>query len=73
MTTTWTSRTFWLVSRRTLTLPLRSADWSIKDPSADWKEKALYRIRHADQVIVICGQHTGSAVGVNVELRLAAR
>jgi hypothetical protein len=51
--------------------PFEIADWSIKDPSADWKAKARRRIRAVDQVIVICGQHTHTATGVSVELRIA--
>jgi hypothetical protein len=51
--------------------PFFVEDWSIKDPSADWKDKAKNRITRADQVIVICGKHTDTATGVNVEIRLA--
>jgi hypothetical protein len=29
------------------------------------------RIREADQVIVICGEHTGASMGVSAELRIA--
>lgn len=46
-------------------------DWSIKDPSSDWKDKARSRIRRVDQVIVICGKHMATAIGVNVEVALA--
>lgn len=51
--------------------PFTIADWSIKEPSPDWKEKARSRIRRVDEVIVLCGRHTGSATGVNAEIRLA--
>jgi len=51
--------------------PFFISDWSIKDPSSDWKVKARDRIRRADQVIVICGMHTDTAIGVNVEIGLA--
>jgi tetratricopeptide (TPR) repeat protein/Mrp family chromosome partitioning ATPase len=47
------------------------ADWSIKDPSSDWKEKARQRIRRVDQVAVICGEHTDTATGVSEEIRIA--
>ncbi|BDO42069.1 hypothetical protein CELD12_15590 [Cellulomonas sp. NTE-D12] len=51
--------------------PFFIADWSIKDASADWKDKATSRIKRAEQVIVICGKHTHTASGVNVEIRIA--
>lgn len=51
--------------------PFCIADWSIKDPSIDWKNEAKRRIKRADQVIVICGKHTDTASGVNVEIELA--
>jgi len=51
--------------------PFDIADWSIKDPSTDWKAKARQRIRSVDQVAVICGLHTDSAVGVSTEVEIA--
>jgi hypothetical protein len=51
--------------------PFDVADWSIKEASSDWKEKARARIKRAQQVIVICGKHTDTAAGVNVEIRIA--
>jgi hypothetical protein len=51
--------------------PFEIADWSIKEPSADWKAKARERIRRVDQVAVICGRNTDTAVGVNEEIRIA--
>jgi hypothetical protein len=51
--------------------PFDIADWSIKDPSADWKAKARLRIRNANQVAVICGHHTDTAVGVSTEVEIA--
>jgi hypothetical protein len=51
--------------------PFFISDYSIKDASPDWKEKARSRIRRAEQVIVICGEHTDTATGVNVEIRIA--
>lgn len=51
--------------------PFEIADWSIKEASADWKLKARSRIRSADQVIVICGEYTNTATGINEEIRIA--
>lgn len=51
--------------------PFEIADWSIKDESADWKDKARLRIKRVDVVAVICGEHTDTAVGVNEEIRIA--
>jgi hypothetical protein len=36
-----------------------------------WCEAVRRRIRDADQVIVVCGQHTKDSVRVNSELRIA--
>ena len=47
-------------------------DASVKEElSGDWKSKVRARIRNVDQVIVICGEYTDNAVGVNVELKIA--
>ncbi len=51
--------------------PFFIEDWSIKEASADWKEKARARIQRADQVVVICGKNTDSAAGVNAEISIA--
>jgi hypothetical protein len=52
--------------------PFKLADWSVKEPlTGDWKEKVRTRIRQVDQVVVICGEYTHTAVGVGVELRIA--
>lgn len=51
--------------------PFSISDWSIKEASADWKEKARKRIRAVDQVAVICGEHTDNASGVSVEVGIA--
>ena len=48
--------------------PFEVADYSIKEASPDWKEKARRRIRSVDQVVVMCGEHTDIATGVNVEV-----
>ncbi len=36
-----------------------------------WSERVRRRIRGADQVIVICGEHTGASISVSAELRIA--
>ena len=51
--------------------PFEITDHSIKEASVDWKEKARAGIKRADQVIVLCGKHTDSATGVNVEIGIA--
>jgi hypothetical protein len=51
--------------------PFWISDWSIKEPSADWKDKARARIRAAGLVIVLCGKNMGTATGVAVELAIA--
>jgi hypothetical protein len=51
--------------------PFDITDWSIREPSADWKDKARARIRRVEQVIVICGAYTDTATGVNVEIGIA--
>jgi MTH538 TIR-like domain (DUF1863) len=51
--------------------PFSIADWSIKEPSSDWKDKARTRIERVEQVIVICGEHTHTATGINAEIEIA--
>ena len=51
--------------------PFEIVDHSIKEESADWKDKARTRIKRSQQVIVICGNYTDTAVGVNVEIEIA--
>jgi hypothetical protein len=36
-----------------------------------WSERVRRRIREADQVIVICGEHTEASTRVSAELRIA--
>ena len=51
--------------------PFDIADWSLKEPlSGDWKDKIRTRIKKIDQVIVICGEYTNTASGVNIEIRI---
>ncbi|MCU1257328.1 MAG: hypothetical protein JWO80_213 [Bryobacterales bacterium] len=52
--------------------PFEMHDWLVKaELSGDWKEKVRQRIKKVDQVIVICGEHTDTATGVNAEVRIA--
>lgn len=52
--------------------PFEFTDASVKEPmTGDWKEKVRARIRGADQVGVICGEHTDTAAGVSVEITIA--
>lgn len=51
--------------------PFTIADWSIKEPSVDWKEKARRRIRASGIVIVLCGKNMRTATGVAFELSIA--
>ncbi len=51
--------------------PFSIADWSIKEASSDWKDKARARIKRVEQVVVICGNYTDTATGVNAEIGIA--
>lgn len=51
--------------------PFEIIDHSIKEEFTDWKTKARSQIKRANQVIVICGKHTDTATGVNVEIEIA--
>jgi len=52
--------------------PFEMHDWSVKEPfTGDWKAKVRTRIRSVDLVIVLCGEHTHTATGVNAELAIA--
>ena len=51
--------------------PFEISDWSIKEASHDWKERAKSRIKQVDVVIIICGKNTDTASGVSVELSIA--
>jgi len=48
-------------------------DWSVKEPfaSSNWKERVRTKIRASDLVIVLCGERTNKATGVDVELKIA--
>jgi antiphage defense system Thoeris ThsB-like protein len=52
--------------------PFEMTDSSLKEPlTGDWKAKVRTRIKRADQVIVLCGEHTDTARGVSAELQIA--
>ena len=52
--------------------PFDVVDMSIKEEiKYNWKDSAKKRIKGCDVVIVICGEHTNSAVGVSAELQIA--
>ena len=52
--------------------PFELADWSVKEQlSGDWQSKARTQIRRVDLLIVICGEYTDRASGVNAEVRIA--
>jgi len=52
--------------------PFEMVDRSLKEPlTGDWKEKVRKRLRNCDLMVVICGEHTDKAAGVNAELRIA--
>ncbi|WP_433622061.1 TIR domain-containing protein [Nocardia sp. CA-120079] len=51
--------------------PFEVHDWSIKEPSADWRIKARRRIRACDLAVVMCGEYTHTAEGVATELEIA--
>jgi hypothetical protein len=46
-------------------------DWSLKEPSSDWRARARRQIRASGLVIVLCGRNMGTATGVAVELSIA--
>lgn len=51
--------------------PFEIEDQSVKVEGDDWKEDARRRIKRCDLVIVMCGEHTDTATGVNAEIRIA--
>lgn len=52
--------------------PFEMVDWSVKEHmTGDWKAKVRTRIRATDQMVVICGEHTDTASGVSVEVKIA--
>jgi hypothetical protein len=52
--------------------PFEFADWSLREAiPGDWRTEARHRIKSCAVFIVICGEHTDTAGGVSVELRIA--
>jgi hypothetical protein len=52
--------------------PFEICDWSVKEPfTGDWRDKVRRRMRQCKQVIVMCGQYTHLATGVQDELEIA--
>jgi hypothetical protein len=51
--------------------PFEIIDHSIKEASADRKEKERTRTRRSQRVIVICGEPTDTATGINIEINIA--
>ena len=52
--------------------PFELSDWSVKEPMVgNWKEQVRARIRNCDMVLVICGEHTDAAAGVDAEVKIA--
>ncbi len=51
--------------------PFEIEDQSVKVEGDDWKDDARRRIKRCDVVIVMCGEHTDTATGVNAEIRIA--
>ena len=52
--------------------PFTVVDHSVKEALlGDWKAKVRTRIRRAEQVIVLCGEHAHTASGIDVEITIA--
>lgn len=51
--------------------PFFIEDWSIKKETKNWKADAKRRIGRSQLVLVLCGRHTKSAVGVAAEIGIA--
>ena len=51
--------------------PFVIADWSVKEPIDEaWKRKVRDLIDRADLTIVICGEYTHQAIGVEAEVTM---
>ena len=51
--------------------PFSITDWSVKEPFDEkWREKVRDLIERADLTIVICGEHTHQAEGVEAEVTM---
>lgn len=65
-------RNFLVMQAKNDDSPFELADWSVKEHiTGNWQEKVRRRIRSVDQVIIMCGEHTDRAAGVNIELKIA--
>lgn len=65
-------KTFLIGQSKLQDSPFELTDWSIKEPiTGDWKAKARTRIKSVDIVVIICGEKTDTATGVNAELSIA--
>ena len=51
--------------------PFSFEDWSIKHATKGWKADARKRIKRSKVLIVVCGMHTHTAVGVTAEIKIA--
>ncbi len=52
--------------------PFQITDLSVKQALlGDWKAKVKQKIKNAEQVVVICGEYTHTATGVNAEIEIA--
>ena len=52
--------------------PFEITDMSVKQELlGDWKAKVRHKIKSVEQVVVICGECTNTASGVNVEIKIA--
>ncbi len=51
--------------------PVSITDWSVREPiDENWKREVRDRIQRTDLTIVICGEHTHDAKGVEIELTI---
>ena len=51
--------------------PFSITDWSLKEPIDEkWRREVRDRIRRTDVTIVICGEHTHQAKGVEAEVTM---
>jgi hypothetical protein len=61
-----------LAQSRTASFDFAVSGGSERSTAPDvWDERSRRRIREADQVIVICGEHTEASMSVSAELRIA--
>lgn len=51
--------------------PFEISDWSLKEASPNWEKEAREKIKNSSIVIVLCGENTHRAKGVEKELKIA--